>query len=66
MLVVGPEKGPLCGAMRRVAMRGAATQGGVVDNSPPENQGLSGEVWGPLLDPLCGAGRCAAQNRRAQ
>jgi len=51
MLVVGPEKGPLCGAMRRVAMRGAATQGGatrcgVVDISPPENQGLSGEVWG--------------------
>ena len=70
---VGPEKGPLCEAMRCVAMRGAASQGGatrcgVVNNSPPENQGLSGEVWGPLLGPLClaglgGARRGAAEHR---
>ena len=48
--------------MRRGAKRNAAWRGVVVDNSPPENQWLSGEVWGPLLDPLCGAARCVASS----
>jgi hypothetical protein len=72
MLGVGPEKGPLCVASRRTAERrierrhGATRCGcGVVDNSPPENQWLSGEVWGPLLGPLCGAMRRGAQRNAA-